>query len=45
MNRKLYNDENYIDQTWTETLISPAYTIDYNTGSRFSITVGFNMSK
>lgn len=39
------NDGNYIGQTWTETLISPAYTIDYNTGNRFSITVGFNMSK
>lgn len=39
------NNGNYIGQTWSETLISPAYTTDYNTGNRFSITVGFNMSK
>ena len=28
-----------------ELLIEPAYEIDYNTGSRFSITVGFNLTK
>ena len=28
-----------------QVLREPGYEIDYNTGSRFSITVGFNMSK
>lgn len=37
------NNGNYIGST--ETVISPAYTTDYHTGNRFSITVGFNMSK
>jgi len=36
---------NYINSYETETIISPAYTVDYHTGNRFSITVGFNMGK
>lgn len=36
---------NYINSYQTETIISPAYTVDYHTGHRFSITVGFNMNK
>ena len=36
---------NLINSYQTETIISPAYTVDYHTGNRFSITVGFNISK
>jgi hypothetical protein len=39
------NEGNYIDGYEIETLIYPAYTVDYNTGNRFSITVGFNLTK
>ena len=42
------NDGNLISGGYwdsNQTLISEAYTLDYHTGNRFSITVGFNMSK
>ena len=34
-----------IDDVDEQVLVEPAYEIDYNTGSRFSITVGFNLIK
>ena len=42
------NDGNLISGGYWDSnqiLISEAYTQDYHTGNRFSITVGFNMSK
>ena len=36
-------EEGYYDETTT--IHEQGYEIDYNTGSRFSITVGFNLSK
>jgi len=39
------NEGNYIGESVIETLISPAETIDYHTGHRFSVTCGFNLSK
>ena len=34
-----------MDDVNEQVLVEPAYEIDYNTGSRFSITVGFNLTK
>ena len=39
------NSVYYFDLEPTETLVSEGYEFDYNTGSRFSITVGFNMNR
>ena len=36
------NGDEYFDEEYT---LIPAYTVDYNTGSRFSITLGFNLVK
>jgi len=30
---------------WEDIIKTPAYTVDYHTGNRFSITLGFNLSK
>ena len=34
-----------VEASEEQIITSPAYTVDYHTGSRFSITVGFNLSK
>ena len=44
-NDGLWGTEDDIPEEYENTLVNTSYEINYNTGSRFSITLGFNMAQ